>query len=311
MKASAMGKKQQLVNELHRTARKNFKRRRVIIIGYDDTWQADLVEMGAYSNVNNGFRYLLTIIDTFSKYAWTIPIKSKTGYDVTNAMQSVLKGVRKPKNLQTDDGTDFFNKTFRTLMAKYKINHYSTYSSLKASIVERFNRTLKNKMWKAFSMNGNYEWVKIIMKILSDYNNCYHRTIKMKPIHVCKENEKQLLSTVYNYKITGGSAKFCVGENVRISKYKHIFEKGYTPNWTTEIFKIRKIQSTNPVTYLLKDYQNQPISGGFYELELHKASSSDLYLVEKILKTKDQKIFVKWLGFPDNHNSWINKNAVL
>lgn len=304
--------KRQLVNELHKAARKNFKRRRVIMKGIDDLWQIDLVEMGSYASLNKGYRYLLTVIDTFSKYAWAIPIKNKTGIVVTNAMSKIFDSSNRfPKNIQSDDGTEFFNKTFLKLTNKHKINHYSTFSSLKASIVERFNRTLKNMMWKEFSMNGNYKWVGLVKTLLLTYNNSYHRTIKMKPIQVNTKNENHLLSTVYNHIKVAGAAKYKVNTNVRISKYKHVFEKGYTPNWSGEIFKIRRVLITNPVTYLLKDYQNHPIKGCFYEYELLPAADPSLFLIEKVLKHHGDKVFVKWLGFPSEHNSWITKNDIL
>lgn len=147
-----------LIEELHRQARKNFKRRRVITKGIDDLWQADLVEMRSFSVYNKGYNYLLTIIDTFSKFAWGVAVRTKTGVEVTQAIESVFKKYRRiPKNLQTDDGKEFFNQDFNKLMLKYSINHYSTYSVLKASIVERFNRTLKNMMWKEFSFTGSYQ----------------------------------------------------------------------------------------------------------------------------------------------------------
>lgn len=304
--------KRDVVQEIHKPARRNFKRRRVIIKGFDDLWQADLVEMQEYSKQNNGYRYLLTVIDTFSKYAWAIPIKSKTAESVSQAFHSIFeKSKRHPKNLQTDHGKEFYNKIFADLMKKYDINHYSTFSTLKASIVERFNRTLKERMWKEFSLNGNYKWLELIDKIVLQYNNTKHRTIKLKPSQVSKKDNKKLLSTVYNHIKISVPTKFSLGDHVRISKNKYLFEKGYTPNWTTEIFKIRKVQLTNPTTYLLADYQGQPIQGGFYEEELLKAKAKDVYLVEKVLKTNKDKVFVKWLGFPDTHNSWINKTDLL
>lgn len=303
--------KQTLVNELHKPARKNFKRRRVVMKAIDDSWQCDLVQMDAYAAQNNGYSYLLTVIDTFSKYAWAIPIRRKTGEDVTEAMSTIFKEGRIPKNMQSDDGTDFFNKHFKRLMLQHKINHYSTFSSLKASIVERLNKTLKHIMWKEFSMNGNYKWIGMIKKLVATYNTNYHQTIKMKPINVNSSHEQHLLSTVYNHIKVAGFAKYKIGDTVRISKYKHIFEKGYTPNWTTEIFTISKVQITNPVTYLLQDYQNRPIAGSFYELELQKIPPTDLYLVEEVLKKKADKVFVKWLGFSSEHNSWIDSTEVL
>jgi len=304
--------KRQVVEELHKPARRNFRRRRVIIKGFDDLWQADLVEMGLYAKENNGFKFLLTVIDTFSKYAWAIPIKTKTSENVTQAMQNIfVKSKRYPQNLQTDDGKEFFNKIFKKLMDKYHINHYSTFSILKASIVERFNRTLKEKMWKEFSFNGNYKWINLIAELLKQYNNTKHRTIQKRPSDVNKDNAENLLKTAYNHIKIALPAKFKINDSVRISKYKHVFEKGYTPNWTTEIFKIRKVQITNPITYLLEDYQGQPIHGSFYEHELLESKHNSIYLVEKVIKSKDNKVFVKWLGFSSEHNSWINKTDLI
>lgn len=304
--------KKQVVDEIHKPARKHFQRRKVIIKGIDELFQADLVDMLTYANQNRGFKYMLTVIDTFSKYAWTIPIKDKSGKSVANAMQKVFDQGRICKNLQTDDGTDFFNKDFAALTKKYKINHYSVYTSLKAGIVERFNRTIKSNMWKEFSLNGNYCWINIIERLCNDYNNRIHRTIKMKPVEVTKTDEKKLLSTVY--KIDDArpfKTKFHVGDHVRISKYKHVFEKSYTPNWSTECFKVTKVFYTNPETYNIIDSLGHPIKGRFYKYELLKVKNPDVYLVEKILKRKGQKVYVRWLGLGDEHNSWIDKKNVL
>lgn len=302
--------KEQLVNELHKPIRRNFKRRRVILKGINDLWQADLVEMIPYSTNNRGFKYLLTVIDTFSKFAWALPVKTKSASDVTAAMSKILSK-QTPKNLQTDHGKEFYNVNFQKLMKKFSINHYSTYSTLKASIVERFNRTLKGWMWKEFSLNGSYKWIDNIEKLVNKYNNTIHRTIKMRPRDVNIHNEKEILETIYNNIKIFPMPKYKIGENVRISKHKHIFEKMYTPNWTTEIFKIKKINNTNPITYILEDYQGKIILGSFYEYEIMKTRNPNIYLIEKILKKKGDRIFVKWLGFNNTHNQWIDKNKLV
>lgn len=296
-----------VVEELHKPARRNYPRRKVSVRGLDETWQADLVEMIPYSRDNKGHRYLLTVIDVFSKYAWAVPVKRKTGEDVANAMKSIFKAGRKPKNLQTDRGKEFYNKNFEDLMTQHKINLYSTYSNLKASICERFNRTLKNKMWIQFTLRGNYKWIDILPKLIAEYNDRKHRTIGVKPNEVSAVNEAEILQ---RFKRAAGpvtKAKFKINDKVRVSKLKQVFEKGYTPNWSTEVFTVRKVQATNPVTYLLKDYEDKPIAGGFYEQELQKVKYPDVYLVEKVIKRRGNEIFVKWLGFDNTHNSWINK----
>lgn len=302
-----------IVNELHKPARKNFERRQVKIMGIDDLWQADLVEMIPYAKENADFKYILTVIDTFSKFAWVLPVKNKTSHIIVNAMRNIFsQSKRIPKNLQTDMGTEFYNKHFKQLMKQHNINHYSTFSHMKACIVERFNRTLKEQMWKKFSLQGSYKWLNILEKLVKDYNNKRHRKTKLAPTEVTKHNEKQLLNHIYtpHSKIVY-QHKFNVGDFVRVSKFKTIFEKGYTPNWSTEIFKIIKINKKFPVTYLLEDYQGYPIAGRFYEQELQKTNHPDTYLVEKILKNKGNKVLVKWLGFKSTHNSWINKTDIL
>ncbi|XP_015123874.1 uncharacterized protein LOC107045958 [Diachasma alloeum] len=127
----------------------------------------------------------------------------------------------------------------------------------------------------------------------------------MKPKDVNSANEKFVQHRIYgkNRNNQIKKAKFKVDDPVRISKYKHTFEKGYTPNWTTEIFKINQIRKTDPTTYKLIDYQSSPIEGIFYEEELAKVQHPDIYLVEKVLKKRGDTLFVKWLGFDDSHNS--------
>ena len=136
--------KRAVVEELHRPARRHYPRRHVDIREIDDTWQADLVDMSAYAKVNRGYRFLLTVIDIFSKFAWAVPTKTKSGSDVTAAMRSDQG--RQPRRLHVDQGKEFYNAAFKNLMEEYNIRLYSTFSDLKASICERFNRTLNTKM---------------------------------------------------------------------------------------------------------------------------------------------------------------------
>lgn len=138
------------------------------------------------------------------------------------------------------------------------------------------------------------------------------RTIKMKPNEVTKKNEKHLLQTVYNHikMVDNINPKFKVGDHVRISKIRGIFDKKYLPNWSTEIFTIREVKLTNPITYLLQDEDNKPILGGFYQYQLQKVKYPNIYLVEKILKRNKNKVFVKWLGFNSKHNSWIDNDNI-
>lgn len=298
--------KRGIVNELHKPARKRFSRRNVFVRGIDDLWQADLIEMIPYSKINGGKKYILMIIDVLSKCAWAEPLNNKTGRTVTSAMQSVFdKSGRIPRNVQTDQGTDFYNKEFKLLMKEYGINHFSTFTHLKASVVERLNRTIKNWMYKEFSVHGNYKWVDMLPQLISKYNSKVHRSIGMKPRDVTKAHENMLIRKLNVSKVSH-VPKFHVNDRVRVSKYKTLFEKGYTPNWSTELFKIVRVRRSSPPVYYLQDYEGNVIKGAFYEHELQKTNYPDTYLVEKVLKRRGNRVYVKWLGFPSRYNSYIN-----
>lgn len=297
--------KRQVVEELHKPARKNFDRRRTIIRGLGDLWQADLAQMDRYAKDNNKHKFILIVIDCFSKFIWAKALKDKSAREVTEAFSEILSKT-KPKNLQTDQGKEFFNKNFQALMKKHGINHYHTYSIKKAAIAERAIRTLKERLFKYFSLNGSYRWIDVLDDFVGEYNKTKHRTIGMKPCDVNEKNEKGLLKTKFNHIKIAGRGRFKVGDVVRISKEKHVFSKGYLPNWTTELFKITNVKITNPITYLLEDMRGSPIRGAFYDLELQKAKYNDVYLVEKVLKKRGAKVLVRWLGLDKSHDSWIS-----
>lgn len=302
--------KEIVVNELHKPARKIFPRRRVIVKGLNDLFQADLIEMIPYARQNGGFKYILTVIDCFSKYAWAVPLKTKSAKNVVVAMEKILRE-RQPKNMQTDNGTEFYNKDFNLLMKKHSVNHYSVFSTKKACIVERFIRTIKSMMYKHFSLHGNYKWLKVLPILIDKYNNQYHRTIKMKPAKVNVGNEQEILHTSYNHIKMIDKQKFKVGDAVRISKFRTIFTRGFHPSWTPEIFRIREVKLTNPTTYLLRDIKNQNVDGCFYSQELQKVHNEDVYLIEKVLRKKKNLAYIKWYGYDSSYNSWINAKDIL
>ena len=267
--------------------------------------------MQAYSTQNNGFKYILTCKDAFSKHGWARPLKLKEMGAVTEAFESILTSSgRKPQNLQTDDGSEFFNKQFTELMKRKNINLYSSFSPVKCALVERFNRTIKTWMWKEFTYRMNQKWVDILPTLIERYNKRVHRTIGMRPIDVNKSNEAMIAKKVYTLpKVhSGRKTKFHTGEQVRISKYKHVFEKGYIASWTNELFIVRRVVRTEPTTYYLRDINGQDIEGGFYSEELAKVKYPDLYLIEKVLYKRGQRARVKWYGFSSDHNSWVNVN---
>ena len=131
---------------LHKPVRYNFPRNRVIVTGIDDQWQADLVDVSSLARFNKGYQFLLTGIDVFSKFAWIVPLKNKTGESLVNGFQSTLDLGLSPEKLQTDKGTEFLNCNFQSLLKENSIHFFITNNEVKASEVERFNRTLKTRM---------------------------------------------------------------------------------------------------------------------------------------------------------------------
>ena len=234
---------------MHFPVIKKNKRNKTLVGGIDHTWQMDLCDMRALKNENENFQYILTIIDVFSKKAQAYPLKNKSGMIVYETLKKVFSK-KCPKKIHTDEGKEFFNKHVKDLMKEKGIKLYYTNSENKASIVERFNRTLKEKLWRYFTHIGNMKYIIVIDKILKAYNNTYNRSIKMTPNNVSKSNSEKVYISLYDLKNDEEvyDGKLRKGDHVRLSKYKSVFEKGYKPNWTKEVFVIDKILFKTNVT---------------------------------------------------------------
>jgi transposase InsO family protein len=295
----------QNVYTLHKPIKHKFQTRRVLVSSIDDQWQADLVDMQKYRIYNKGVGYILTIIDIFSKYAWAIPIKKKTGEEITNAFQSIFHE-RKPKKIHTDKGLEFINKSTQRLLKNHNIHWFATENETKAQVVERFNRTLKTKMWKYFTQKNTKIWIDILSDLITNYNSSYHRSIKMTPEQgSLYENSARVYKNLFPSTTTKiRKPKYNIGDRVRITIKRRDFRKGYLPNFTTEIFLIAQVLDTNPPTYKLKDLDDEEVIGSFYEEEMVKYDN-DIFEVEKIIRKNKGKLLVKWKGY--DVPSWINK----
>ena len=258
-----------LADELHHRVIKSFTKRRVYVHSIDQTWAVDLADMQQYSKQNKHYKYLLAVIDVFSKYGWLIPLKNKTGVTVSEAFKTLFKE-RKPMFIWSDKGSEFYNRQVKELLKDNKIELYSTENEEKSSVVERWIGTMKQHMYKYFTANETTKYYDILDKLVENYNNTVHSSIKMTPVEASKvENELTVYKNLYpeNNEKTK-KAKFKVGDRVRIEKKKGKFEKGYTTRWTREIFVIEKVLNTNHVTYKINDLKGEEIKGSFYEQEL-------------------------------------------
>jgi hypothetical protein len=270
-----------LAQELHKEYRKPKTFLKVKVFNKDDIWGADLVEM----KKDEDYKYILTVIDLYTKYAWAFPLKNKTGNTIKNTFEDLFEEEpdRIPKKLYVDNGSEFYNKTFLDFLKHNNIEIYSTFNQPDERsqgpshnpVIERFNRTLKNFMWKEFTIQGNQKWLKILPKILNFYNHKIHRTIGVSPEEA--SDNPEIIKDKLKEKITENNnenekQKFKIGDRVRIFKWKNKFEKGFTHKWSKEIFVISEVHNTNPIVYSIIDLSGEKILGRFYTNELQKSS---------------------------------------
>ena len=302
-----------LANELHKPIRKKFRKRIVFAKNVDSIWAADLVDMQYYARTNRGYKYILMIIDVFSKYGWAIPIKTKKGVEVAKAFADLWMKQTPPQMLWTDKGKEFLNKDMSSLLEKHNVHLYWTENEEKSCIVERWNRTIKRIMWKYFTSRQTGVYIDVLPEMIKKYNSTYHRSIESTPTDARKPaNYQHVFDALYDGKnLQIGKKtkpKFKIGDKVRIVKKKKTFEKGYTTNWTEEIFTVIKVQPTIPVTYKIEDTRGEEIQGTFYEPELQK-TKQETYRIEKVLRRRTRnrvkEIYVKWKGYNDTFNQWI------
>lgn len=298
---------------LHKPRRIRFPRRRTYSKGIADLYQIDLVDLTSLSTFNGGMRYLLTCIDVFSKRAWALPIRTKSGRNVAEAFERILED-RKCNMVQSDKGTEFLNSTFQSMLKRHDIRFYTSENEdLKAAVVERFNRTLKTKMFRYFTYKNTRRYVDVLADLLHSYNNTYHRSIGMAPVEVNADNEDVVRARLYPMKPKSYKWKYAVGDRVRVTMQRQAFRKGYLGHWTEEIFEIAARLPTVPVTYELRDLGGEAIKGRFYEPEIQKILKSDAehFDVDRILKTRKRngkiQYLVSWKGYPSKFNSWVDE----
>ncbi|XP_071576891.1 uncharacterized protein [Temnothorax nylanderi] len=285
---------------LHRPSRRKFPRLHYTVTNIDDLWEADLIELRNLKSYNDGYSYLLVIIDVLSKYAWVEPLRDKTSNHVTTAFQLVLSKSdgRVPVYLQTDKARN---------------------PDIKAAVVERFNRTLKERMWRYFTHKNTRRYVDVLQDIVSAYNHTRHSSIRMQPAVVTRENARVARENIVRRWRTSEKmkrarkAKYSVGDLVRVSRTKATFEKGYEARWSEEIFRIHRVlEWRKPRVYELSDLADEVIDGIFYEQELARVEKNlqeEEFIVDRVIKTRghgaNKQVLVSWRGYPSKFDSWI------
>ena len=239
-----------------------------------------------------------------------IRLNLKKIQDIKPCFEKIFKN-NKPKYIWRDRESSFFSEEMQQFFKNNNVKIYHTNSHLKAVIIERFNRSLRELM---IIKNNNTVWYNILPKLIKIYNNRYHSTIKMKPTEIDKSNEKYIKENIYAYDKTNKIPKFKINDLVRISlKRRPIFDKpSANIKWSEELFKIHSINKSNVVTYKIKDMNDEIIEGIFYERELQKTkNTSEVYVIEKIIRKNKNKYLVKWRNYSNDFNSWVDKNDII
>ena len=263
---------------LLRSAKYKFKRNRVLVASVNEEFQADLLDVRNLSTSNKNVRFLLTVVDVLSKYAYAIPLKNKTAHAVRNAFAQIFKE-RVPAIVQTDDGNEF-KGTVKTLFDEYNILHVvANDAQIKCSVAERFNKTLRLKIAKYLRHTNKRTYIDVLEKIVSAYNRTVHSQTRMRPIDVTIETQQTAFDNLYggktyremlleNYR---KKAKLSVGDFVRLKLFKKTFGRGYQDNWSTQLYRIVKAYKTGQkAMFKVSNAMNNELSRKYYQEDLQK-----------------------------------------
>lgn len=304
-----------IADEIHKPVRKVKHRRHVRASERDEIWSMDLVDMSEWKADNDGEKYMLTVVDVFSRFAWARPMLTKSANDTFAAFIDIVDSSgRTPKKIWVDQGAEFYNSTFKKWMKGNSdtspVIMYSTFGESKSVVVERFNKTLKTKMWHYFTEKNTRRWVDELPRLILSYNKRVHSTLGMSPWEASKAKNAKKVYLIHNQADADGGdrvPRYQIGDVVRISRIKGIFEKGYLPNFSREVFTVVETQVpfslSEPITYKLQDRFGEVLQGSFYDAELGSVKYPDVLLVESVLKEKmvrgEKQLLIKWLGYPE------------
>lgn len=312
--------RQQEAYSLHRQVRKPI-RTPIIVAGIDDQWSADLMDVSRFAKNNNGIKYLLVVIDTFSKFLWIRPLKDKTGAGVARAFQDIFQNGRKPNRLRSDKGQEFRAKSVADLMKSENIRQIFAQNETKAAVSERVIKTVKSKLFRYLTYKNSFEYIDQLDKFVNSYNNTIHNTTQYRPSDVSVSNEEEVRLSTYLHRKQSlpqpKPYKYKVGDKVRITYLRNKFSREYDHKWTGEIFTVKqRFKRSGQPVYRLSDYNQEPIDGTLYQNELSLADLDDnnLFKIENIIKERgkgvNKEYFVKWLYWPKKFNSWVKANTL-
>lgn len=305
---------------VHRGTRAIPKRRRVIAPYKYYQFDCDTADMSFYGSENSHYLYFVLLIDIFTRYVWTVPLKTKTGKEMVRALDGVFSKGDKPERLRTDKGTEYLNRFVQSYLTEMGVKHFETQNEPKSSYAERAILTIKTRLTRYMTYKQTHKWVDILDAVTNGYNNTYHRSIKQSPASYKDKDEVYQWQLQYDTlpkqkrirtRAPHSRYRFKIGQKVRVSFLRKPFQKQHDERWSRETYRIttRSMKSGIP-QYTLQDYSGETVKGKFYQSQLSIAISPESYLVEKVLKRRvrrgKREIFVKWKGWHKRFNSWIS-----
>jgi hypothetical protein len=265
-------------SSLFRQVRHNYPRRRIRAYYPYHIMMSDTINYRSYAMpINNNYKYIMVLVDVFSKRAWAEPMKRINEFDATIAMENMLRKLPDiPQTIITDKGTEYYNSKMKNLFDRMAIKHYSIRGKHKACVAERFIRTLKGRLEKYFWAIKKHKWIDVLQQFIQNYNETFHRSIKMAPNDVNETNRADVFKTLYPLSKDKKSPRLSIGDLVRLLKPKTIFNKGYAQSWTKEIYKIEKAFSESAVDfYTISDREGNILPRNKYYWELNLVSRHD------------------------------------
>ncbi|XP_033725174.1 uncharacterized protein LOC117315138 [Pecten maximus] len=316
---------------LQKPVKRSFRRARVEVGEPFEQYDTDLLDMTSLSKQNSGVKYLLMVIDVFSRFLWVEPIKNKTAKQVLEAFKKIVERGGIPKKIHSDLGKEYNNKWFKNWCHNNNIHYFTTQNEIHAPMVERVNRTFKTMIFRYFTKYRTYKYLDNLQKFVDSYNATPHRSLNgTAPKDVNDNNQADLFAYMYLRKKTKkvkrkktlnrkkpNPYRFKIGSLVRISHTKQLFKRAYQQQWSSEIFKINKrVLMQGIPLYRLIDFLGDIIQGNFYQSELQRVEKDEktLWFIERKIRKRKRKGQIEWLvqfeGWPSKYNQWIPEKDI-
>jgi len=311
---------------MHKAARRKFPRLANRAAGLHTNWQADLAIFDAIADKNDGYKYLLVCIDLFSRKLFVAPTKSKSSSDMIDAFEHIFKQSKGilPNILHTDRGVEFQAKAMREYFYKKDIDKRVVYNpDVHAAVVERANRTIKERLYRYFSEHNTTRWLEAIKRIVAGINASTTRATGQTPDSVTFKNAPKLRKKLYKLErerlenIPDSRRILKIGQIVRVAKKQGKFDKPSSfPNYTDQLFRVKLLSGTKPIVYKLENLRAEELPGTFYREQLVETShDKTTHRIAEIIKTRirggRKQHLVRWVGYDSRFNSYIDDQDIL